>query len=118
MLLSSEFPFTLPVGLVDPTGAVHRDGVMRRATVLDELDVQMDGRVQQQEIWLPVLLLSRVVLRIGALAPITPALIGGLYSSDFSYLQSLYLRINGEVRAGLVVGCPSCGAHLHVPGGG
>ena len=38
-MLTTEFDFTLPRGLVDDEGGVHRQGVMRLATAKDEIAV-------------------------------------------------------------------------------
>lgn len=36
-MIQTEFSFTLPHGYVDGDGEVHRDGVMRMATAMDEI---------------------------------------------------------------------------------
>ena len=47
-MLQTEFAFTLPCGLVDDRGTLHRDGVMRLSTALDEIEAIADCRWQDQ----------------------------------------------------------------------
>lgn len=106
--LHTEFAFVLPRGYVDETGAVHREGVMRLATARDEILPQRDPRVRENAAYLTVLLLSRVVTRLGGLAHINPGIIEGLFASDLAFLQDLYRRINQEGHAQAGVTCPAC----------
>lgn len=110
-MLQTEFRFTLPCGYVDAAGNLHREGLMRRATALDEVEPLADPRVRANEAYLSILLLSRVVTRLGDLTPISPAVVEGLFASDFSYLQDLYVRVNegGEL---IETACPSCGTRF------
>ena len=108
MNLETEFPFTLPRGFVDAEGNVHRDGVMRLATAFDEIAPMKDPRVQANPAYLLVILLSRVVLRLGQVPTINPKVIEGLYAGDLAYLQDLYRRINDHGHSRLAVTCPHC----------
>jgi hypothetical protein len=92
--MQTLFDFTLPCGYVDGEGNVHRHGQMRLATALDEIEPQRDPRVQQNEAYLPVLLLARVVERLGNLETISPRVMEGLFAADLAYLQDLYLHLN------------------------
>ena len=65
--LRTEFAFVLPRGYVDGAGTVHRDGVMRLATARDELVPLRDDRVRENPAYLTVVLLARVVTRIGTI---------------------------------------------------
>ena len=65
--LRTEFSFLLPRGYVDGSGTVHRDGVMRLATARDELVPLRDDRVRENPAYLTVVLLGRVVTRIGTI---------------------------------------------------
>jgi len=107
--LRTQYAFTLPRGYVDASGAVHREGVMRLATARDELEPLRDPAVRENEAYLTVLLLARVILRIGDQTTITPELVEGLYAADFDHLQRLYERINSDSEAAGRVDCPSCG---------
>jgi hypothetical protein len=112
--LRTEYAFTLPRGYVDDHGELHRQGVMRLATARDELEPLRDPAVRENEAYLTVLLLARVVMRIGDVTEITPSLIESLYAADFDHLQRLYERVN---TSGEIVGrvdCPSCGVEFEV----
>ena len=106
--LQTEFAFQLPRGYVDDRGDRHRDGVMRLATARDELLPMRDSRVRDNESYLTVLILSRVVVRLGSLAEVTPGVIEGLFASDLAFLQDLYRRVNQEGHTHVAVHCPGC----------
>jgi hypothetical protein len=106
--LRTEFAFTLPRGYVDDEGARHREGVMRLATARDEIQPQRDPRVRENEAYLTVILLSRVVTRLGSVTQVTPATIESLFASDLAFLQDLYRRVNCEGHTQVAVTCPSC----------
>jgi len=107
-MLQTEHEFTLPMGYIDEEGNLHRAGVMRLATAADEILPLKDPRVQKNPAYLVVILLSRVVTRLGEVSPITPKTIEGLFAADLAYLQDLYNRINliGDGRG--PVTCPNC----------
>lgn len=107
-MLRTEFTFVLPRGYMDESGTVHRDGAMRLATARDEILPQRDPRVRENEAYLTVILLSRVVTRLGLVGQVTPATIEGLFASDLAFLQDLYRRINQEGRTHAAVTCPQC----------
>ncbi|HEX9668970.1 MAG TPA: phage tail assembly protein [Thermoanaerobaculia bacterium] len=107
-MLQTEHEFTLPLGYVDAEGNLHRDGVMRLATAGDEILPLKDPRVRSNEAYLVVILLSRVITRLGALAQVNPKVVEGLYAADLAYLQELYNRINGNGRAAVPAVCPRC----------
>jgi hypothetical protein len=90
----TEVEFELPRGYVDATGVLHRRGVMRLATAADEIVPLRDPRVQQNSAYISIIVLSRVVTRLGTLTDIDPRVIEGLFASDLDYLQRLYERIN------------------------
>lgn len=112
--LRTEFAFELPCGVVDRDGTVHRHGTMRMATARDEIAPLRDPRVRDNEAYLTVLLLSRVVTRIGEVTQITPAVIEGLYAPDLAFLQDLYRRINTQRHTHANVTCPSCSQEFTV----
>jgi len=107
--LRTEYAFVLPRGYVDGNGAVHRDGVMRLATARDEISPQRDPRVRDNEAYLTVLLLSRVITKLGTLPQVHTGIIEGLFASDLAFLQDLYRRINQEGHTQAAVTCPACG---------
>lgn len=116
-MLKTEFEFRLPKGYVDADGNLHADGVMRLATAADELLPIKDPRVRQNEAYLSVILLSRVVTRLGSLDMITPKVIENLFAADFAYLQDLYQRINAVDCERIAVVCPKCDHPFEITGG-
>ena len=91
----TEYEFSLPKGYLDANGVLHRHGVMRLATAADEILPLRDPRVQQNAGYLAVIVLARVITRLGDVPSIDTRLIEGLFASDLDYLQRLYERING-----------------------
>ncbi|HSG16827.1 MAG TPA: hypothetical protein VLE70_10975, partial [Anaerolineae bacterium] len=89
-----DFEFELPQGYVDSDGGVHRHGVMRLATALDEIEPLSDPRVEANEAYLVILLLSRVITRLGELPAVTPQVVEKIYAADLAYLQDVYQRLN------------------------
>ena len=108
MTLQTEFPFTLPRGFLDAEGNLHREGVMRLATAFDEIAPMKDPRVQSNPGYLVIILLSRVVTRLGSLDMMNPKVIEGLFAGDMAFLQDLYRRVNQEGASQAAVTCPSC----------
>lgn len=112
--LVTEFAFELPCGVVGGDGTVHRGGTMRMATARDEILPLRDPRVRDNEAYLTVLLLARVVTRIGDISEISPATIEQLYAPDLAYLQDLYRRINLQQHTQVEVTCPACSREFEV----
>jgi hypothetical protein len=112
--MNTEFAFTLPRGYVDASGTVHREGIMRLATARDEIEPLRDAQVRQNEAYLAVLLLSRVITRIGDITQVTPELVEELYAADFDHLQRLYERLNTDGEAVGAVTCPHCAQAFEV----
>jgi hypothetical protein len=106
--LRTEFPFILPRGYVDSSGTLHREGVMRLATAKDEIIPLRDPRVRENEAYLTVLLLSRVITRLGRVGEVHPGIIENMFASDLAFLQDLYRRVNQEGMSQTVVTCPAC----------
>lgn len=106
--LRTEFPFLLPRGYVDSSGTVHREGVMRLATAKDEIIPLRDPRVRENEAYLTVLLLSRVITRLGRVGEVHPGVIENMFASDLAFLQDLYRRVNQEGSSQAAVTCPAC----------
>lgn len=106
--LRTEFGFLLPRGYVSPDGTVHRDGVMRLATARDELVSQRDDRVRENPSYLTVVLVSRVLVRLGGIEDVHAGVVENMFASDLAFLQDLYRRVNqdGHTQAG--VQCPNC----------
>lgn len=95
MSLRTEYEFTLPRGYVDREGAVHRRGVMRLATARDELEPLRDPTIQgPDDPRLTIVVLARVVERLGTLELVTTHEIENLFAADLAYLQDFYGVIN------------------------
>jgi hypothetical protein len=107
-VLRTSFAFTLPRGYVDGSGTVHRDGIMRLATARDELVPLRDDRVRENPAYLTVVLLARVITRIGEVDDVHAGIIENLFASDLAFLQDLYRRVNQEGHTHAAVTCPSC----------
>jgi hypothetical protein len=108
MPIQTEVEFTLPKGFLDDQGMLHRTGVMRLATAADEILPLKEASVQKNPAYLTVILLSRVVVRLGDLSLITPATIERMFAADVGYLQDLYNELNDVSGHALTVTCPNC----------
>jgi hypothetical protein len=115
-MLQTEREFSLPMGYLDRDGTLHRDGVMRLATAADEILPLRDPRVQKNQAYLTVILLSRVITRLGGLDAVTPNVVEGMFAADISHLQQLYNAMN-RVDEGPTVTCPRCEHTFAAEGG-
>ena len=117
--LRTEFAFELPRGYVDDSGTLHKHGTMRLATARDELVPLRDDRVRENPAFLTVVLLGRVVTRLGAITDVHAGIIEDLFASDVAFLQDLYRRINSEGHTRASVTCPNCahGFEVDLAGG-
>ncbi|MGI5428934.1 hypothetical protein [Streptomyces sp. CA-179760] len=116
--LRTEFPFQLPRGYVDEAGTVHRDGVMRLSTARDELVPLRDVRVQENPAFLSVVLLGRVITRLGTLPNVHDGTVENMFASDLAFLQDFYRQINAEGHTRAAVECPHCAEPFEVELGG
>ncbi|HVC33095.1 MAG TPA: phage tail assembly protein [Chloroflexota bacterium] len=114
--LQTEFEFALPKGYVDKDGNLHKKGTMRLATAADEIEPLRDPRVRQNQAYMTVILLARVITKLGSLSDsaINPSVIEGIFSADLAYLQALYRRINENASTDLAATCPECGHKFEV----
>ncbi|MFB2835640.1 hypothetical protein [Floridanema evergladense] len=93
-MFQTEFEFTLPKGYLDSEGNLHRKGVMRLARAMDEIVPLRDPRVKSNPAYATVIILSRVITKLGALEEVTPATIEDLFACDLNYLHQFYRQIN------------------------
>ena len=114
MTLQTEFEFVLPKGYTDERGVLHREGTMRLATAFDEIGPMKEPKVQSNPGYLGVILLARVVSRLGELPAVSPRVIEELPVADYAYLQSMYRRVNENGHARLAVCCPECSHRFEV----
>jgi hypothetical protein len=105
-MFATEFEFTLPCGFLDEEGTLHKEGVMRRATAADEILPLKDPRVMKNEAYVIVILLSRVITRLGSVAAINPKVIESLFATDLAFLQTLYNKVNRYEDTAET--CPHC----------
>ena len=92
--MKTEFEFSLPTGYIDEQENVHQVGVMRRSRAMDEILPMQDPRVQANPAYATVIILARVIVRLGDMTEVTPQVIENMFASDLSYLQTLYRQIN------------------------
>jgi len=108
MEFKTEYEFVLPRGYVDAEGTVHRQGVMRLANARDEIVPLNDLRVQRNRAYLIIVLLSRVITRLGTLPEVNSGVIENLFAGDLRFLEEMYNRIN-EDESTVRITCPECG---------
>jgi hypothetical protein len=108
MIPSTEFEFTLPKGLVDQEGNIHRKGKMRLSTARDELVLQKDSKVQESSAYGVLIRLSQVITHLGDISSITPTLLENLFILDLAFLREFYNRINQNNDPLIAVKCPKC----------
>ncbi|MFH5187478.1 phage tail assembly protein [Paenibacillus sp. TAB 01] len=108
MAFQTEYDFELPRGYVDENGNLHKRGVMRLATAADEILPMRDQRVQQNPGYLSIILLARVVTKLGDVRAIDTRVIERLFTADLAYLQNLYRTINEVEVPKVHAVCPKC----------
>jgi hypothetical protein len=94
-MFATEFEFTLPKGYLDPDGNLHRKGVMRLSTAIDEISPLRDPRVKSNPGYATIIILARVINCLGALDEISPSIVENFFTQDLNYLQDFYRQING-----------------------
>ena len=113
-VFQTTFDFVLPRGYVDADGRVHREGTMRLATARDELVPLLDPKVRENDAFLSLVLLARVVTKLGDIPTIDDQVMGGRWATDLAFLQDLYRQINSEGHTLIEVTCPSCSTDFAV----
>jgi hypothetical protein len=108
MAFQTEFEFELPRGYIDDSGNLHRRGIMRLATAADEILPMRDPRVQQNPGYLTIILLTRVITKLGDLKAIDTKVIEKLFTTDLAFLQDFYQRINEMEAPRIKAVCPKC----------
>lgn len=93
--LQTVFAFTLPKGYVGADGTLHRSGEMRLATARDEIEPLRDRSIDgPDDPYLTILVLARVITRLGSLESVSVDEVEGLFAADLAFLQDLYGIIN------------------------
>jgi hypothetical protein len=103
----TEIEFTLPKGYLDEHGVLHRQGVIRLATAADEILPLRDTRVQQNPAYLTIIVMARVIVRLGSLAEVDTRVVEGLFAADLDYLQRIYEQINAAEESDAAGGLPA-----------
>lgn len=114
MSLQTEFDFELPMGYVDKDGNLHKKGTMRLATAIDEITILNDMRVQSNEAYTSIVLLARVITRLGTLPAVNTNAIENLFTADLTYLQEFYRQINESGNTRREFTCPHCNKPFEV----
>ena len=107
-MFRTEHEFTLPKGYIDVEGNLECQGMMRLSTAADEILPLEDPRVEKNPAYLLIILLSRVVIKLGKIKQITPKTIEGLFTEDLTFLQNFYNQINGNTNGHIRTECPKC----------
>ena len=113
-MLQTEHEFTLPLGYISKDGGLHQSGIMRLATAADEILPQRDERVRSNPAYLTVIVLSRVITRLGDVQQINTGTIERLFATDLEYLQDLYNTINQLSVDAIPVLCAKCTEQMEV----
>ncbi|MEX1030864.1 MAG: phage tail assembly protein [Paenibacillaceae bacterium] len=108
MAFQTEYDFELPRGYVDENGTLHKRGVMRLATAADEILPMRDQRVQQNPGYLSIILLSRVISKLGDLRAIDTRVIEKMFTADLAFLQNFYRQVNEMENLRIKTTCPKC----------
>jgi phage FluMu protein gp41 len=108
MAFQTEYEFTLPRGYVDDEGNLHKKGIMRLANAADEILPMRDPRVQQNPSYLTIILLTRVITKLGDVRHIDTKIMEKLFTADLAFLQNFYRQINEMEAPKVAVACPKC----------
>lgn len=115
MAFQMEYEFELPRGYMDENGVLHKKGVMRLANAGDEILPLKDPRVQQNPGYLTIILLARVITKLGDLAVVDTRTVEKFFTMDLAYLQDLYQKINTMDAPVYKSICPHCGRSIEIP---
>ncbi|MDC7220338.1 MAG: hypothetical protein PQJ59_10375 [Spirochaetales bacterium] len=102
-----EVHFTLPLGLTDEKGVLHRKGTMRPVTAEDELMLMEANGVKFNDRQRDLELLARLITELGSLKKVDSETLEELFEADFIYLQMLFNSLNEEGTVSYA--CPRCG---------
>lgn len=105
MGLQTEFVFTLPKGYLDSEGNLHKKGIMRLARAMDEIAPLKDPRVKTNPAYATIIILSRVIIKLGALDEINPLIVEDFFAEDLNFIQQFYRHINGleeEIESSII----------------
>ena len=115
MMFKTVYEFELPRGYIDKEGTLHKKGKMRLATAADEILPMNDPKVKQNQGYLTIILLARVIEELGTVHAVDTKVIERLFTADLAYLQDMYQRINSVDTPTLTTVCPKCGEKFGAP---
>jgi hypothetical protein len=115
MVFKTEYEFTLPRGFIDKDGNLHKKGVMRLSTAKDEIAPLQDHRVRTNQAFMIIILLSRVIVKLGDLNSIDSRMVEQFFSIDLDYLQRFYQKINESENTDISFQCPHCSEDISIP---
>jgi hypothetical protein len=114
-MFKTEYEFTLPKGFIDRDGNLHKKGIMRLATAKDEIAPLQDHRVRSNQAYMIIILLSRVIVKLGGLNSVDSRTVEQFFSIDLDYLQRFYQKINESENSDLMLKCPHCNEEMSIP---
>jgi len=114
-MFKTEYEFTLPRGFIDKEGNLHKKGIMRLATAKDEIAPLQDHRVRSNQAYMIIILLSRVITKLGDLNSVDSRVVEQFFSVDLDYLQRFYQKINEAENTDLTLKCPHCSEDISIP---
>jgi hypothetical protein len=94
-MMTEEFDFKLPKGLIDANGELHAQGKMRLLTAKDEMIVQ-DLSNRDLNLDIVFLLLAQAITKLGNLQQATAQQLEQLFLPDFVYLQDLFSQLQPQ----------------------
>jgi len=81
---------------------------MRLATAADEILPMKDSAVIANPAYKRIIVLSRVIVRLGSVTNISANVIENLFVSDLADLQNFYEQINEDSSGTIKTICPKC----------
>jgi hypothetical protein len=103
--MQTDFEFALPKGYLDGDGNLHRKGIMRLAKAMDEITPLQDPRVKQNPGYSTIIILARVITKLGALEEVSPSVVENFFACDLNYLYQFYRQIN-ELDGNMTISRP------------
>jgi hypothetical protein len=109
MKIRTEFPFVLPKGLIDKDNTRQKTkGTMRLIKVKDLLQIHQDARVKETEAYFYIVLLARVITKLGNEKMVNTKIIESLCPEDFAFLVDFLNEINHKVLKSIPIECSAC----------
>lgn len=110
MKIRTEFNFVLPKGKKMPDGKIQKiRGSMRLIKVKDLVEIYHDMRVKASSPYFYVVILTRVVQRLGDAKMINTKVIENLAPENFAFLVDFFNEINHKVITHVPAECTNCG---------